>query len=377
MREEGILLSGVVAPALFCWALLKRGGEWMRRAAAGAALAGGLLASLLGAFLLIAACNYAAYGVFIVNDISGGNFPKLAGQLKRIDEGPRPDLLLEPAETDKLLALSPDFRRIGNLLKEVQQSDPDVDYSHQMFFLKVGALRDAGNPPAGSAVDTQAYFKKLALEIDGLCREGKLNCRSEARASVIPRMSAEQRGRLSAMMRDMWRFLFTTSHSGFNFTSQKTPGIEPVPDVVYRRFVEVSRQEPFGWDGQKSEYTMPAPIEVLERQKARRERIGKFYTEASPWLYVAGGIAFAFLTLLAAARPGNLRIVWLVLAVLGVHVAIRVMAFSYLAAIDGSITVRLLSPAYPFGLAFCVLSLGLVLSESARQISACARVDRG
>jgi hypothetical protein len=144
----------------------------------GFALCAGLFICIVATYLIIASINYSRYGVFLMNDFSEGEFPKVVGVLKSIQEEtrtadrfahpktvtrPDPDrsvieqknvasllsdhMLLAPSETEKLLALSSKFREIKALLRKVQETEPSVDYSRSMFFLRVTALR--GDHPIG------------------------------------------------------------------------------------------------------------------------------------------------------------------------------------------------------------------------------------
>jgi hypothetical protein len=101
MREEAILLMGPLLPFFFFMGLYCWRGDRRRKLLAAVALSGGLLAAVGLCHMAIASVNYHKYGVFLVNDLSGGAFPKVVGALKSIRGGPAPHLLLEPAETDK------------------------------------------------------------------------------------------------------------------------------------------------------------------------------------------------------------------------------------------------------------------------------------
>jgi hypothetical protein len=358
MREEGILLSAVLAPFLFLIALWRFRAPILERLAGGIALSGGLLASIAITYLAIASANYAKYGVFLINDLSGGEFPKVVGVLKSIQEGPPSNLLLDPLETDKLLKVSPRFQQIGKVLQRVQRNNPDVAYSYEMFFLRVTALQ--GTKLGASAQGTQEYFRELYEELSGLCAHGELRCDPNPKLSVVPRYSADQWGAVPIRFSQLGTWLLTTQTSGFDFLSRSFPGVEPVPVEVLKHFVEICQQEPFGWDGQRTEYTLPGPLEAVLNQQKRREALGEFYSRWSPGLYGFAAPALLLAVLLAWRRRRWELLA--VMAILGLHVLARISAFSYLSAVDdGGIPVRLIKPAYPFALTLAVIALCLGL----------------
>jgi hypothetical protein len=362
MREEAFLLTLSAAPFLWVVGFARLEGGRARRGIGGLVLAGGWLAALLLMKLLISSLNFAAYRVFLVNDLSQGAFPKAVGLLKSIEEGPRPQLLLEPAETDKLRELSPHFRRVGDILHIAQRNVPDLDYSHQMFFLRVSALRES--ELGRSARQTQDYFDRLATVVAGLCAEGKLACDPDPRSSVIPKFNAEQKRRVPEMFSQLGRYILGTEHSGFEFKSHKTPGVEAAPEFVLKRYENITRQKLFGWDGgPQAEFKAPAPLDVLAAQRARRQKMGDFYSRWSPPLHRAAAVALVVFCALLWKAPK--RVWWWVIPLLLTHVFARLGAFSYLGAIDGDIPSRLMTPIYPFALALAVLTLGAAVTAAA------------
>lgn len=359
MREEGILLSGVLMPLLVLVALWRLDGTAVRRAVNAAVLCGGLSAAIASAYVFIASVNFYKYGVFLTNDLSEGEFPKVAGVLKSIQEGPDPQLLLNSEETRKLLEMSPKFHEIGELLERLQSSNVPLDYSHEMFFLRVTALQ--GKTLGSSAIQTQRYFRDLYHDVSSLCLRKMLNCAPNPARSIIPGYTWDQWSRMPAYAGRLAGWLMTTRNSGFDFLSRSYPGVEPIPTEVLQRFVEVTRQEPFGWDGKTTEFTLPGKLDAVLRQQDRRVLLGEVYSALSPVLY--GLAAVGLLVGLPWAWKTRSYICIVAAATLGFHVLARVAAFSYLSAMDdGTVPVRLIRPAYPFGLGLAVLSVGIGIS---------------
>jgi len=360
MREEGILLTAVLAPLLCLIAVRCIPGSLVKRLSYGLLLNVGLVLAMVSSYVAIASTNFVVYGVFLVNDLSEGTFPKAVGALKSILEGPRPELLLEPSETDKLRELSPTFRPIGDVLDIAQMHDPDMDYSHEMFFLRVSALR--GTEIGTSAPRTQQYFQDLATDVGRLCAEGKLTCDANPRASMIPQLSRQQWELLPGLLRELGQNVIRTENSGFDFKSQFAHDMEAPEPVIVRHFIEISRQQPFGLNGQQVEFTLPGPLGVILKQQQHRRWMGDLYNRWSPRLY--GLAAASFLIFGTAAALGKDRRRWIVvLAVLGFQVVLRISAFSYIgAAFDGTVPSRLMTSAYPAALAFAVLVPNLTLA---------------
>jgi hypothetical protein len=157
----------------------------------------------------------------------------------------------------------------------------------------------------------------------------------------------------------MLQHVARTEHAGFEIPSKRSPGVEPVPPLVAQQFEVISRQKLFGWDGSEIEYTAPASPEILRRQQGIRTTLGKVYTTYSPLLY---GLALSMILPVYWCVANERRIQWLLVTLLlALHVLTRLSAFSFLAAADGIIPVRLIRPAYPFalGLAALVVCLGV------------------
>ena len=358
MREEGILLSLVLVPLLCAVGMWRLKGEVFQRALGSLILCAGIFVFIGAANLAIRSANYFAYGVFLVNDLSDGEFPRVVGVLKSIEEGPPSELLLHPFETDKLVRSSPRFRQIGEVLQKVQLNHPETDYSHEMFFLRVTALQ--GTELGASALNTQRYFRELYEELSNLCNDGTLKCEANPRLSVVPRYSRLQWKLAAQSVARLGEWTVRTRNSGFDFLSQRFIGVEPVPNEVLKQFVEITRQQPFGWDGHNTEYTLPGSLPAVLHQQQRRQSMGDFYSKWSPFLYLAAALALpVFVLLVWRARQYEWFIVF---GVLTAHASARILAFSYLSAIDEGVPVRLIKPAYPFALASAVIVLGIVVT---------------
>lgn len=365
MREEASLLSMLLVP-LFCLVILFRYKGRLLRRVVGAVAVCAVLASAVGlTYLAIAIVNRAIYGVFVVNDFSEGQFPKAVGVLKSVEEGARPELLVEPSETDEILELSPGFRQVGEVFRIVHANDPDMDYSHQMFIMRVSALR--GTEIGTSAPRTQDYFKTLYQELAQLCGQGRLKCNPDAPLSVIPRLDEAQWRSVPRMFKELGWSVLTTQHSGFDFKSQSTHDVEPTAAEIEKHYIEVTRQQPFGLrDSSVVEYTLPGPLGDVLAQQQRRRSLGELFVGWSPSLYLAAAAGLP--VVLAGAVKGRGKRWPLIAGLLGLHALARVAAFSYFGAIDGSLPTRLVTPIYPFALTAAMLVVCLAITYAAEAV---------
>ena len=202
-REEGIwlapalavLLGAVGLDLLFRW----RSGE--RRAAlrlmtiaVGVATAGLTGAGIVGA---VAVANRASYGIFASNEFHGSAFPAAYGALSRIRHDTwRRHVVFPKDAREKAYAISAAARELrssldgehGEFWREIgcaqTQTSPCPEILSGWF---MWALRDAAAAAGhySSGRDADAFYRRLADEINAACDRGSLSC-LPFRATMAP-----------------------------------------------------------------------------------------------------------------------------------------------------------------------------------------------
>jgi len=239
-REEGVWLLPAVlfvwaARLLACW----RGhGRWGREAAMLAlAVAGGLLV-----IAPVAALNARAYGVFRTNDFQSGPYPAALGALERVEHARWRRYVPVPREVRaRVYAVSAAARELAPVLEGPLGGDwtalgcgaspiaPCDDLQGTWFMF---ALRDAV-AAAGhyrSAPEADAFYRRLAGEIDAACADGRLACLPPRRGVLPPLRLADA----AALARGFWRASVATAGLGGS-AAEALPGGPPVavpPDIA-------------------------------------------------------------------------------------------------------------------------------------------------
>jgi hypothetical protein len=203
-REEGIWLLPMLAVIALPWLHGVVGNLRAGRTALLKDAARCLLLPVL-AFLLVVmvvnSINFAVYGVFRNNDLRSGPFPEAYGALTRIRHGEWQRYVVFPKES-RLWAYnaSPAARELAPYLDgdagrawiETSRAhpkpwgcakDPANCNNEIPSWLFVWALRDAVSVAGHyrSAADADAYYTRLADEINAACDSQAIPCRSGAR----------------------------------------------------------------------------------------------------------------------------------------------------------------------------------------------------
>jgi hypothetical protein len=144
-----------------------------------------VLASALLVCIAVAAGNYAAYGVFILNEIKDGDFQAAMTALQRGSYSYRQPYLPVPRPARaKLYEVSPSFGRLKPYLETGPQwieagcpwyPNACGDIAGGWF---VWALRDAAGR-AGmvrTAVEARAFYRAIAEEVDAACERKIITC---------------------------------------------------------------------------------------------------------------------------------------------------------------------------------------------------------
>jgi hypothetical protein len=207
-REEGAWLLPTLAVLALPWLAEIRQGVRSQGMAGLRSAVPGLLVPV-SAFLLVVltvnSINFVAYGVFRNNELRSGPFPEAYGALARIKHGEWRRYVVFPRESRQwAYAASPAARELAPYLEGEMgkrwvatsrgypkpwgcADDPQTCGDEILSGWFVWALRDAV-AAAGyhrSARDADAYYKRLADEINAACASQAIPCR-DPRATLAP-----------------------------------------------------------------------------------------------------------------------------------------------------------------------------------------------
>ncbi len=151
---------------------------------------------LLAAGILISSFNERYYGRFVINDFTSSEFAEAYGALTRIkDDKPQLTVPVSSTMREKAYKASPAFRELQPCLDSngtggceflKPGAQPSLnDYQGGWFFW---ALRGAADSEGyyKNAATAEAYYLRLAKELNDACDNGKLECSHPKRASLSP-----------------------------------------------------------------------------------------------------------------------------------------------------------------------------------------------
>jgi hypothetical protein len=195
-REEGVwILPALTVPVLVVAIRLRKAGPIMARLwplGVGVGVFAGILS-------LVAGMNFAHYGVFRLTDFQSGNFIRAYGALSRIEPDAWRRYAVFPRDArERAYAVSPAARELMPYLEgdvgakwrgigcdQTQMKDcPEILGGWFMWALR-DATAKAGHYAA--AVDADAFYKRLADEIDTACDAGAFACLAP-RNTMLPPM---------------------------------------------------------------------------------------------------------------------------------------------------------------------------------------------
>ena len=351
LREEAVLLLPIVF-------LLVNGALWLRgdfdRLQRRFVLAIVVLILLLIpsglVYVAVAALNKVSYGIFIVNEVSERNFPRAVSALKRVEESPCDHRLITAEEVQKVLAVSPSFRVVGETLATALAHDPNMNYTDAFGVMRVAALRDNNVSPRF----TQRLFARVANEVEAACADGRLRCSGGTRG-IVPLLCSSQWPLVPRnFVNYLGKYIARVQHSGFGPWWSGAPGVDRLPPIALENYVTITRQSMTGRSGSQMEFSQVAPLQVLNRQDKLRHWLGSIYVAVMPYLMLMGVVVML------------VRLVWIrdkssswwvfVLMAMGGHVLVRAVAFAYFSTVDGYLNSRYISVCYPVAVAFAVLA---------------------
>ena len=354
LREEAVLL---LAPTILLVSAVfwLRNDENLKQKAFVICL--GIVVLLLPArlaYLGISNLNRVSYGINLVNDVSEGSFPRAVSALKGIEESPCDHSLVSADEARKAMAVSPAFRTIGETVAYAVTQRPDLIYTDGFSGLR---LLTQEHPSIGtSAALTQKLFGQIADEIGEACRNRTLRCASRVSGGIVPLLCSSQWRLVPANVAGYLGYVAEVVAVGFDPLWSGNPGIDRLEPAQMANFEEIVQQEMSGRKGMETEFSRPALVKWLQRQDYLRRSIASVYSTLMPYLIVLGGIGL--LIRLPFWRDSGRRLDLIILLAVAGHVLCRVVAFSYLSAVDGYLNSRYISVCYPMAAAFAVLAIG-------------------
>lgn len=184
IREEDVILFGVLALFVVMVFLIVRHGFGNKKAIY---LSGLIVGTVL--FSIIASNTTARYYIFkqygapILHDFGQGEFPKLIAAIRSI-EAQKDNRLVMPSQ-EVLLKLREKIPETATLISKLPRPGSGADScarfgvcsewtsGYMYFWLKDAAFASGSSPDLQSS---QAYFKRLRLEIEKACSDGRLLC---------------------------------------------------------------------------------------------------------------------------------------------------------------------------------------------------------
>src|SRR5688572_29352536 len=369
LREEAILLLAPVLLLLNGAVWLSEGIDWRRKVRLMAVISVLVWIPSQIAYLTFATLNKSSYGLFLVNEISEGSFPRAVSALKSVEEDPCNHGLLTEAEARKVMGVSPTFSLVSENLTEAVRQRPDLIYTDAFSGMRVAALPAI---IAKSPSQTQETFARIASEVDEACRDGRLRCAPRRTHGIVPLLCSSQWPMALENLIGYTRFVAEFRNSGFEPIGSGNPGIDPLHPSEFEHFKEILRQEMMGRNHDQFEFSQPASLSTIQRQESQRRAMGSAYSLAMPYVACIGIVGVA-LRMALGTTQGPLW--FLILLATGGHAGCRVLAFSYLSAVDGYLNSRYISVCFPIAAAFVILAareIGVLFRHSPKTAVAVA-----
>jgi hypothetical protein len=255
-RPEGVtLIAAVVAAGLLSFAFVPQGPRsWLSAFRSLAVLAGPPILVLALASAALAWTNHARYGVFTTLEMKSAGFVAAHRALMRIDVGPRRRYVAVPeAARRAAYAASPTFVLLqpylegpwrSAWLKNACYSGVCDDYGNGWF---VYVLRDAAHSVGAhaSAPEAEAFYWRIARELQGACGDGRLRCRRDWPGLLAVDPLGTFKAMPAAVVRTLRLFV-----TGYPIGRREEPGAAPavkaVFDRVANRRIRLARPEQVG-----------------------------------------------------------------------------------------------------------------------------------
>lgn len=192
----------------------------------------------------IALINFNYYGVFRTNDVKSAPFLAAYGALTRVKhEHWRPTVPVSAEVRERVYRVSPAFAELKPFLerKGAWRGHPslygsDIGGAHFMWALRWAAALKGYYRSASSA---DAYYWRLANEVNKACKEKRLEC-GPKRATLMPPWHSEY---TIPLLHTLWRAtLYLVQFKGFEVTPRPSRGSKE--DFQFYREITHSRLSP-------------------------------------------------------------------------------------------------------------------------------------
>lgn len=388
-REEGVWILPPLLVAAGLWAswLVRRGG--VRALRTEALLAVVTATVTLAGVGTVALVNWTVYGVADIVEFKQDAFVGAYGALSRVrHERETPYVPVPRAVLERIYAASPaaaelraglgsgnnNLVQLGCTVYAIEPCDGELRAAWFMWALRKAAA-EAGHH--ASATAAQAYYARLAAEVDAACADGRLDC-LPPRRTMMPPFRWETLGpTLSATVRGLW-FVATLEGGGTPRAAHscriddcREPWTLPIIlDLIGADLFVIAEdnQNPIAHNRIANDTVAGGQLlpsqQRAELVAALLDRIRAVYRLVVPWVALAALAGLSWHLAQAARRrrwPDPLAAVAVVaLALVGTRTAL--MAYLDVVAMPG-INALYLSPAYPFLLLFCIAAACVVVRD--------------
>lgn len=379
-REEGIWLLPALA-VMFLPLVVKgvrnlRGGcsGYWRRAAIAVCVP---VTAFLSVVMSVNLINLAVYGVFRNNELRSGPFVRAYGALSRISNGEWRRYVIFPNEArQRAYVVSPavkelmpyfegpgaarwvqashDYPKPWGCREESQACNKEI-----LSGWFVWALRDAAKTAGyyGSAAEADAYFSRIADEVNAGCEHQVIPCR-EPRNTLAPVWRGHYMRDTLVASREI---LSTLIHLNGGQIGVPASVLTSEQAAIFRSAIHGGLR---GIDDM-DEPTVGWQHDVREMRLALMRGIATFYAIASPWLFGLALASYCFI-LLAAGRIKSARVsgnAVVIMTALLAAILSRVAVLGFLDATSiPSNNLLYLLPAVPIYLLFIVLSIAIAIA---------------
>jgi len=361
-REEGVwIVPGAGVALLFALVSV-----WRARTAAVAKSAVLLLPAALCAAGVFGVCalNQRHYGVFTVVDMKSPGFTQANGALMRVHHENWNQFASVPQEVRlKIYAVSPAFAELRGFL----EGPPGVAWGHGGevwlsggtpspvdirggFF--VFALREAVAQRGyyRSAPEAEAYYARLAAEINAACADGRLSCGPE-RASLTPPWRPEY---TALAARSAWKGLRMMATFG-DVTVFNMPSAGPEDMMIIFEDLGRTRINPLMGDTSAPRLRNQAQLDQIRFDHLNR--LNAAYKFVAPYLTVLACAAFlAGCVLEVRARTLSPALVMMAVLLVSFAARIAILTIISIASFE-AMKLRYFLPLYPMLLLFWFLSI--------------------
>ncbi len=378
-REEGVWILPAAGIALL-YALVH---VWRTRQQAFAKIALLVLPAVIcvAGVLGVCAMNYKHYGLFTVVDIKAPNFLRANGALMRVHHEHWNQFAAVPKEVRmKIYPVSPAFAELQGFLdgppgeawgagaeQFLVGGTPSPTDIRGGFFM--WALRQAVQERGSyrDAVETEAFYGRIADEVNAACSDGRLKCGRERASLSLP----FRREYISLGAESYWKALRLMVEWG-DIKVFNMPSSGPEDRMVI--FEDMTRTRINQLMGDTSEPRLKNQALLDQARFAMINKVMAAYRAVSPYVTITALATFLLICILEfRARALSPMLVVLVALLALIFVRLALLVVINITSFD-AMRVRYFLPVYPLLLLFWFLSIshatGLVWTKIRRQSAA-------